>query len=362
MKGKVVIMTDAYTLSGRDGITDHSFKDTLMLKKLNRKYFILTVFICLVLLTFIFASISRDRDSSKFTIVVKNGTSLYNIANMLKKEGIIYSSNLFVFTSLMYAGKLIAGEYELRKDMSTLEIVRKMGRSERNLYVLQIVEGYNIYDVADRIEKNNIMEKNEFLHLAGDKKYLQSMGITSDSLEGYLSPDTYYYSKEIETEKFIEKIVQRTLKYFERDDVKKQMAVLKLDTHKTLTLASMIEKEAKMGNEKPLVSAVFHNRLLKDMPFDSDPTVIYGTRAFHSSITKTDLKTHTPYNTYAFKGFPRGPICNPDKNSIMAVLNPAPVDYLFFVAKNDGTHVFSKDMNQHNRNVGMYQRSKTVKK
>jgi len=332
-----------------------------MLKKHNKKSFIAIIFI-LVLLACIIASVQRGGDASKLTIVVKNGTSLYNIANMLKEKGIVYSSNLFVFASLIYGGKLIAGEYELRKDMSTIEIVRKMGRGQRNIYVLQIVEGQNIFDVADTIAKNKIMEKTEFLRLAGDKTFLRGLGITSDSLEGYLSPDTYYYSKEIDTDKFIEKIAQRTLKYFEREDIKKQMAALNYDVHKTLTLASMIEKEAKMSTEKPLISAVFHNRVLKDMPFDSDPTVIYGTRAFHSPITKTDLITYTPYNTYAFKGFPRGPICNPDKNSIMAALNPAPVDYLYFVSKNDGTHVFSKDMNEHNRNVGMYQRSKSAKK
>ncbi len=140
------------------------------------------------------------------------------------------------------------------------------------------------------------------------------------------------------------------------------MAELHYDTHQTLTLASMIEKEAKLSSEKPLVSAVFHNRILKNMPFDSDPTVIYGRRTFHSPITKSDLTTYTPYNTYSFRGFPKGPICNPDKNSIMAALNPAQVDYLFFVSKNDGTHVFTKDMNEHNRNVGTYQRSKSAKK
>ena len=333
-----------------------------MLKKYKKKIFILITFIFLVSLTLMLADISRDRNPSRLYIVVKNGTSLYSIANMLKKEGIIYSSNLFVLASLIYGGKLIAGEYELGKDMSTLEIVRKMGRGQRNIYVLQIVEGQNIFDVADTIAKNKIMEKTEFLRLAGDKKFLRGLGITSDSLEGYLSPDTYYYSKEIDTDKFIEKIAQRTLKYFEREDIRQQMAAPNYDVHKTLTLASMIEKEAKMSTEKPLISAVFHNRVLKDMPFDSDPTVIYGTRAFHSPITKTDLITYTPYNTYAFKGFPRGPICNPDKNSIMAALNPAPVDYLYFVSKNDGTHVFSKDMNEHNRNVGMYQRSKSAKK
>jgi UPF0755 protein len=333
-----------------------------MLKKYKKKIITVATLIFLASLFFAVADLSRDKNPSKLYIVVKNGTSLYSIANMLKKEGIIYSTNLFVFTSLIYGGKLIAGEYVLGKNMSTLDVVRKMGRGQRNIYVLQIVEGQNIYDVADTVSKNRIMEKNEFLRLAGDKKFLRSFGIASDSLEGYLSPDTYYYSKEIDTDKFIEKIVQRTLRYFEKEDVKRQMAELNYDTHKTLTLASMIEKEAKVSAEKPLVSAVFHNRIAKDMPFDSDPTVIYGRRVFHGPITKSDLMTYTPYNTYSFKGFPKGPICNPDKNSIMAALNPAPVDYLFFVAKNDGTHVFSKDMSEHNRNVGMYQRSKRVKK
>ena len=333
-----------------------------MPKKYKKKIFIVVIFVFLVSLFFVLADLSRDRNPTKFYIVVKNGTSLYSIANMLKKEDVIYSTNLFVFTSLIYRGKLIAGEYELSKNMSTLDIVRKMGLGQRNIYVLKIVEGQNIYDVADAVSKNKIMEKDEFLRLAGDKKFLRSSGIMSDSLEGYLSPDTYYYSKEIDTDKFIEKIAQRTLKYFEKEDIKRQMEVLNYDTHKTLTLASMIEKEAKLSTEKPLVSAVFHNRILKDMPFDSDPTVIYGRRVFHTPITKSDLMRYTPYNTYSFKGFPRGPICNPDKSSILAALNPAPVDYLFFVAKNDGTHVFSKDMNEHNRNVGMYQRPKSVKK
>jgi UPF0755 protein len=333
-----------------------------MPEKQNKKIFAVTIFLFLVSQTLLFASIPRNTDTTIRNIVVKNGTSLYSIAHNLKKEGIIYSSNLFVFASLMYGGKLIAGEYELRKDMSTLEIVRKMGRSERNVYLLQIVEGHNMYDIAETIEKNKIMEKKEFLRLAEDKEFLQDTGIMSGSFEGYLSPDTYYYSKEIDAEKFIQKIARKTVKYFEREDIKRQMAALNLDVNKTLTLASMIEKEAKIGAEKPLISAVFHNRTAKGMPFDCDPTVIYGTRAFHSPITKSDLMTYTPYNTYAFRGFPKGPICNPDKNSIIAALNPAPVDYLYFVAKNDGTHVFSKDMNEHSRYVEMYQRSKSAKK
>jgi len=207
-----------------------------------------------------------------------------------------------------------------------------------------------------------IMDRDEFLRLARDRSFLERIGIGSGSLEGYLSPDTYYYSKETDADKFIEKIVRRRLKYFESEDVRQRMAALKLDVDKTLTMASMIEKEARMGAEKPLISAVFHNRLLKRMSLDCDPTVTYGTKAFHNPITKSDLATYTPYNTYVLKGFPRGPICNPDRSSIEAALHPAPVDYLYFVSKNDGTHVFSRDIHEHNRYVEMYQRSKDVQK
>jgi len=333
-----------------------------MLGKRSKGIYIIAVCLVAVLLIFILASIPGGKEPLKVSVVVKNGTSLYNIGKKLKTAGVINSTNLFVLVSLIRGGKLIAGEYELRNTMSTLAIVNKMVRGERNLYILQIVEGHNIYDIAETVEKKSIMNKDDFLHLTKDREFLQGLGIKSGSLEGYLWPDTYHYSKEIDVQKFIEKIARRTLKYFEQEDVKKQMTVMGLDVQKTLILASMIEKEAKVVDEKPIISAVFHNRLLKGMPFDSDPTVIYGTRAFRSPIRKSDLATYTPYNTYAFRGFPRGPICNPDKNSIAAALNPAPVDYLYFVSKNDGTHVFSKDMSEHNKYVSMYQRSKSVKK
>lgn len=333
-----------------------------MLGKRSKGIYVIVVCLVAVLLIFVLASIPGGSKPLKVSIVVKNGTSLYNIGEKLKAAGAIHSTNLFFLVSLMRGGKLIAGEYELRNTMSTLAIVNKMVRGERNLYILQIVEGHNIYDIAETVEKKSIMSRDEFLHLVKDREFLRGLGIESGSLEGYLWPDTYYYSKEIDAQKFIEKIARRTLKYFEQEDVKKQMAAMGLDIEKTLILASMIEKEAKVADEKPIISAVFHNRLLKGMPFDSDPTVIYGTRAFRSPIRKSDLATYTPYNTYAFRGFPRGPICNPDKNSISAVLNPASVDYLYFVSKNDGTHVFSKDMSEHNKYVSMYQRSKSVKK
>jgi UPF0755 protein len=312
--------------------------------------------------TFIFASIPKDTDGETIKVVVKNGTSTHQIANTLKEDGIIYSSHLFMLFTLLTGGKLKAGEYDLRKSMSTIDIIEKMERGERNIYILKIVEGYNIFNVADVIEHAGIMGRDKFIHIAKNEVYLRKLGIKGDSLEGYLTPDTYYYSKETDIEKFIEKIVQRTFKLFEKEDIKSRMNGIGFDMYKILTLASMIEKEAKLRDEKPLIAAVFHNRLKKEMSLDCDPTIIYGTGAFLHPIKKSDIITYTPYNTYTFKGLPRGPICNPDKSSIMAALYPAPADYLYFVSRNDGTHVFSKDMKTHNHFVATYQRSKNSKK
>jgi UPF0755 protein len=311
--------------------------------------------------TLIFASIPMNIDKERINVVVKSGTGLSAIAHHLKEEGLISSSYLFMICSLLHRGKLIAGEYELGKDMSIMTILKRMGHGERNIYTLRIIEGYNLYNIADAMAKARIMKSEEFAGLSRNSTFLAGLGISADSLEGYLAPDTYYFSKETDVDKFVEKIAHRTLKIFAGSDVRKRMEELGFDAHKTLTLASMIEKEAKMKEEKPLISAVFHNRLKKGMSLDCDPTVIYGTGIFDGPIRRSHLTTYTPYNTYAFRGLPKGPIANPDRNSIMAALYPAPAEYLYFVSRNDGTHVFSKDMAEHNRFVAKYQRVKNTK-
>jgi len=309
----------------------------------------------------IFASIPRGFENEKINVVIKSGMGLKDISQLLKNQGLIESKYLFLFISLLYGGKLIAGEYELNKNMSTINIIKKMVNGERNIYIIKIIEGYNIYNVADIFERAGLIKVNEFIEMARNENFLKRLGISGDSLEGYLSPDTYFYSKEIEIDKFIELIVRKTLSIFEKEDIKKRMKELNFDMHMVLTLASMIEKEAKVKEEKPLISAVFHNRLKKDMPFDCDPTVIYGSGRFNLPITKKDLMEYTPYNTYRFKGLPKGPICSPDVTSIKAALYPAHVTYLYFVSKNDGTHVFSEDIRTHNNYVLMYQRAKNKK-
>jgi UPF0755 protein len=307
----------------------------------------------------IFGAVPKGGDSGKEPVVVKKGTTTWEVAASLKKNDFISSATLFRLSSLLfYRGRIVAGEYELSHDMSIFQIARKMALGQRKIYTLKIVEGYNLFDVADDMEKNGIMRRLDFLSLARNHDFLGKMGITGESLEGYLAPDTYFYSKETDIEGFLEPIIQRTVKFFEKEDVRKRMAQLGFSRDQVICLASIIEKEAKLEEEKPLISAVFHNRLKAGMSLDADPTIIYGRQAFNRSLTKADLTTYTPYNTYLIKGLPKGPICNPAKNSLHAVLHPAKSDAVYFVSRNDGSHVFSKTIDEHNHYVRVYQKNR----
>jgi UPF0755 protein len=236
-----------------------------------------------------------------------------------------------------------------------------MARGERKLYALKIVEGYNLYTIGEAIGKAGIMDAKTFLQLAHEREFLKSQGIPSDSLEGYLAPDTYFFSKETGVDEFLEKIVQRTFKFFERADIAQRIREMHMDMFDILSLASIIEKEAKLEKEKGMISAVFHNRMRLDMTLDADPTVIYGRESFSRDLKKADLSAQTPYNTYRFKGLPKGPICSPSKSSIVAALWPAQSDMIYFVSRNDGSHVFSRTVEEQNHFVALYQKNRSRK-
>ncbi len=328
----------------------------------NKPLVALTILIFVSALLFVCATVPAGSDSTPGSFVVKKGTRIGAIAHALKKRDFVLSEYLFLFCSaVVYNGKIVAGEYQLSPDMSTFRIAKRMARGERKVYTLRIVEGYNLYTIGEAIERSGIMDAKTFLQLARSAEFLQSLGIPSDSLEGYLAPDTYFFSKETGVDEFLEKIVQRTFKFFDKQDVQTMMRGLNMDVFQVLSLASIIEKEARLEKEKPIISAVFHNRLRLGMTLDADPTVIYGRESFNRSLNKTDLSTETPYNTYRLKGLPKGPICTPSKSSIMAALCPEQTDFLYFVSRNDGSHVFSRTMQEQNRFVALYQRNRSRK-
>lgn len=292
---------------------------------------------------------------------VQKGTSFRVVAANLEKAGVIRDSDSFIFAANILGAykKIKAGEYEFNTSMTPMEVLEFLVKGRIKRHLVTIPEGFNIKDIAAELKAEGILEPEAFLKKAADKKFISSLGIEGKSLEGYLFPDTYIFTRGMTPEEVITKMVNNFKAVYnsEFEKVAKQRG---MSQTKVLTLASIIEKETGAPGERPLISAVFHNRLKKGIKLQSDPTVIYGAKDFNGNITKKHLLTKSPYNTYVIYGLPPGPIANPGKASISAALNPANEDYLYFVSRNDGTHLFTKNLKDHNKAVNQFQRNLKV--
>jgi UPF0755 protein len=204
------------------------------------------------------------------------------------------------------------------------------------------------------LAKSAIVEKEQFLAAAENPDLLSSLGLQGKGIEGHLFPNTYHFTPAASPREILLAMTEQFRKVFEplASQANESNA---LTFYEILTLASIIEKETGLDAERPLVSAVFHNRLKLKMPLQSDPTVIYGLKNFNGNLTRKDLQDPNPYNTYRIPGLPPGPICNPGFSSLKAALYPAPVPFLYFVSKNDGTHLFSENLESHSNAVKSYQ-------
>ena len=209
-------------------------------------------------------------------------------------------------------------------------------------------------EISQQLEVAGLGTQSAFTTLAHDPNFCTSLGIDSDNLEGYLFPDTYFFEKGMPPETILATMVTRFQKVFV-PAWKNRARQRGLSVHQVVTLASIIEKETGTPDERALISSVFHNRLKRNMRLQSDPTVIYGISNFNGNLTRKDLKTPSPYNTYIIKGLPPGPIANPGRLAMEAALFPVNSKFYFFVSKNDTTHHFSATLKEHNRAVGKYQ-------
>jgi UPF0755 protein len=291
---------------------------------------------------------------------VSEGMSFKAIAGVLKKEGIIRYSGYFELIARLegITRKVRVGYYGLNTNMSMGEVLDALRNGRVIEYQVVVPEGYNLYQIGWTISKTPLIsDPNEFIKLVKNKEYVRSLGIEADTLEGYLFPDTYYLPKGIQLEDIPKKMVQRYKAVFV-DSYRKRAQELGLTEHQIVTLASIVEKEAKVTSERKLVAAVYHNRLKKGMKLQADPTAVYGTKAWITKITAQDLKRKSPYNTYLRKGLPPGPIANPGEGAILATLYPEKADYLFFVAQGDGSHYFSKDYAAHEQAISRYRAGK----
>jgi UPF0755 protein len=287
---------------------------------------------------------------------IKPGQSLNLIAQNLEQQDIISNQTYFkLFTRFRKSEKkLQAGEYLLSASKTPEQILGILLKGRVKQYKLTVPEGLNIKEVASLVEKSGFCNAMDFINLCHDTSFIISLGVKTNTLEGYLFPDTYFFPRNTSCKDVAITMVKHFKSTF-TNEWQKRAQKLDLSIHEIVTLASIIEKETGDASERPLISSVFHNRLKKNMRLESDPTVIYGIKDFDGNIKRKHLKMVTPYNTYQMKGLPVGPIANPGALSLKAALYPDQSEFIFFVSKKDTTHKFSKTIQEHNRAVRKYQ-------
>jgi UPF0755 protein len=303
--------------------------------------------------------LSEPIQSPLRAFVVAKGTSFDRFTQQLVRDGLAQQPLAIKLYGRVNPAirRLKAGEYAVEPSDSTLTILKRVSRGEVIQRSVTIPEGWNFREIAPILAAAEVADADEFLRLATNAVLITELtGTQAPSLEGYLFPDTYHFSKGYGAEGVIRKMVARFKQNVPSNYAEKASAV-GLTPYQAITLASIIEKETGATSERRLISAVFHNRLKKRMRLQSDPTVIYGMVNYNGNIRKVDLQTTTPYNTYRVGGIPPGPIANAGLDAILAAVEPAPVPYLYFVSKNAGTHYFSSTLVEHNRAVTLYQKS-----
>jgi UPF0755 protein len=290
-------------------------------------------------------------------VFVPKGMRLQAIAQRLFSAGMITNVRFFVWwTRITGADRRIkSGEYAFSTPLSPQALLQVLAAGEGLRHTVTTTEGMTFKQISALLAARGLGAEESFLCLNHDPTFLAAHGLPPQGVEGYLYPDTYRFSWLDSPEEILGRMVNRFYAAF-TPAMYRRAAALDLSVQQVMTLASIIEKETGTPAERPLVSAVFYNRLRKGMPLQSDPTVIYGIEHFNGNLTRQHLLTPSPYNTYLFRGLPPGPIASPGLEAIRAALHPAERDYLYFVAKGDGTHVFSSNLDSHNRAVQRFQR------
>jgi UPF0755 protein len=333
-------------------------KAILFLNQRAKKWIALGVVLLLIGCVFLFGYAKRPIDDRAVvaTIYIPRGTGFFEIVNILDQAGMVKNKRFFIILALLkgVSSSIKYGEYELATSMSPWEITDKLAKGDIKIHPVTIPEDFTLKQIADRLVAEELVSEESFLSVTTDPVFLASLDIDADSAEGYLYPDTYFFNRGMTTREIVRVMVNRF-----REKVTPQMIerakALGMTTTGFVTLASLIGKETGYKEEKAQVSAVFHNRLKKGMRLQSDPTAVYSLNAYRSVVKRKDLDNDTPYNTYKIPGLPLGPIANPGIDSLQAALYPKPVNYLYFVSKNDGTHIFSSNLAAHAQAVLKYQ-------
>jgi peptidoglycan lytic transglycosylase G len=296
-------------------------------------------------------------------VTVPPHEGLLGIANRLLEAQVIRSRVAFVAATLVRGAPrhLKAGEYEVPRDANAWAIIALLESGRVRQHAILHPEGATVAELARALEAERLADVDAVTRVATDRKFLDAHGIEGPSVEGYLFPDTYQFVRGMTAEEMLGKMVQRMRSKL-TPEIRGRARDMGLSTHQLLTLASIIEREAVVKDEQPVVAAVFWNRLKIGMPLQADPTVQYAVAKERRALSRADLAVDHPYNTYVRSGLPPGPIASPGLGAIQAALDPAPVKYLYFVASDDQRHHFSTTMQEHNAAVTRYRLSRTIRR
>lgn len=294
-------------------------------------------------------------------VLIPAGSGPRSVANLLAREGVVSDGERFYewLRREQLGPKLKAGEYEFTLPTSPFDVAQKLIAGQQKAYHVTVPEGLRVDETLPLLSASPLKLRLEKLNaLAADPAFVRKLGVPADRLEGFLFPDTYTFTHGYTEESVLAKMVSRTLEELKAADAHRKPEVT-LNPLQTVTLASIVEKETGSPEERPRIACLFYNRLRIGMPLQTDPTVLYAMMLirgkFVKNITKQDLVTPHPYNTYTVKGLPPGPIASPGAAALRAVDQPATCKDLYFVSRNDGTHEFCPNLVCHNAAVQKWQ-------
>ena len=286
------------------------------------------------------------------SVLLRSGYSTRRIAIELKKAGVIRSVFAFRVWHILHPKlSLKAGEYLFDRGARMPQVYDRIARGDIYFHVVTIPEGYTMFDIAKAMEEAGLCSAQDFLKTAQTRTDLiADLAPEAKSLEGYLFPNTYQFTRTQSREEMIGAMVHQFRQVA-------QQIGLSSDVHRTVTMASVVEKETAAPDERPMVASVYYNRLARRVALDADPSVIYAlllTGNYSGSLHHADLAIDSPYNTYRFPGLPPGPIANPGQSALEAALHPANTEFFYFVSDGNGHHRFARDLTEHNHNVAAY--------
>ncbi len=328
------------------------------MKRLRFPLIILIILGGLVALYYYFnLPVNFGKGSAVFT--VEKGETVRSVALNLMDDGFI-RSDLFFITLMRLSKKtrsIKAGEYEFDLETKNTKILSVLSKGIVVTIKFTIPEGYNLKQIAQRLESQGIVDSEAFLGASSDKTLLDKYKIPFETAEGFLFPDTYIIAKGLDGSQIAEIMIK---KFFESLNDIPYVDYTRDELIKTVIIASLVEKEAQLEEERAIIAAVFYNRLNKGKRLESCATVQYILGKTKERLLFSDLKIESPYNTYLHPGLPPGPIANPGADSLKAAVSPADVDYLFFVSKNDGSHYFSSTYNEHLKAIKKFSGSRRI--